>query len=359
VPKTSSSGSAPASPLAVLQDSINQKFGAGSLMRMEGDEAVPVERITTGSVGLDAATGGGYPRGRVIEIYGPESSGKTSLALSAIAQVQRAGGHAAFIDAEHALFPEWAQKLGVHPPDLLINQPDNGEQALEIADMAAKSGLFDLLVIDSVAALVPRAELEGEMGDSHVGLQARLMSQALRKLTGSLSRSRTTVIFINQLREKIGIMFGNPETTAGGKALKFYASIRLDVRRIESLKDGAEFLGNKVRVKVVKNKTAAPFRTAEFDILFASGINRLGELVDLGIKHRLVVKSGAWYSLNGAQIGQGRHNSCLWLASHPAEAAALEAQVLACLAGSAPVIPIAPAVPESLVSATAEGTPFA
>ncbi|MDL9980527.1 recombinase RecA [Microbacterium candidum] len=289
---------------------IDRQFGKGSVMRLGSDDRAPVEVIPTGSIALDVALGiGGLPRGRIIEIYGPESSGKTTLTLHAIANVQNAGGIAAFIDAEHALDPEYAKKLGVDIDQLLVSQPDTGEQALEIADMLVRSGAIDLVVIDSVAALVPKAEIEGEMGDSHVGLQARLMSQALRKLTGGLNQTNTTMIFINQLREKIGVFFGSPETTAGGKALKFYASVRLDIRRIETLKDGAEAVGNRTRVKVVKNKMAPPFKQAEFDILYGVGISREGSLIDYGVDQAIVKKSGAWYTYNGEQLGQGKENA--------------------------------------------------
>jgi len=289
---------------------IDRQFGKGSVMRLGSDDRAPVEVIPTGSIALDVALGvGGLPRGRIIEIYGPESSGKTTLTLHAIANVQRAGGIAAFVDAEHALDPDYAQKLGVDIDQLLVSQPDTGEQALEIADMLVRSGAIDLVVIDSVAALVPKAEIEGEMGDSHVGLQARLMSQALRKLTGGLSQTNTTMIFINQLREKIGVFFGSPETTAGGKALKFYASVRLDIRRIETLKDGTDAVGNRTRVKVVKNKMAPPFKQAEFDILYGTGISREGSLIDFGVEHAIVKKSGAWYTYDGEQLGQGKENA--------------------------------------------------
>ena len=297
---------------------IERQFGKGSVMRMGERGIVPVEVIPTGSIALDLALGiGGLPRGRVVEIYGPESSGKTTVALHAIANAQRAGGIAAFIDAEHALDPEYAKKLGVDIDALLVSQPDTGEQALEIMDMLIRSGAIDIVVIDSVAALVPRAEIEGEMGDSHVGLQARLMSQALRKITGALSTSNTTAIFINQLREKIGVFFGSPETTTGGKALKFYASIRLDVRRIETLKDGTEAVGNRTRVKVVKNKMAPPFKQAEFDILYGFGISREGSLIDMGVDQGLVKKSGAWYTYEGDQLGQGKENARTFLRDNP------------------------------------------
>src|SRR3954453_4038655 len=289
---------------------IDKHYGKGSVMRLGDEVRAPLEVIPTGSISLDLALGiGGLPRGRVIEIYGPESSGKTTVALHAIANAQAAGGICAFIDAEHALDPEYAAKLGVDTDSLLVSQPDTGEQALEIADMLVRSGALDIIVIDSVAALVPRAEIEGEMGDSHVGLQARLMSQALRKMTGALSNTNTTAIFINQLREKIGVMFGSPETTTGGKALKFYASVRLDVRRIETLKDGQEAVGGRIRVKVVKNKVSPPFKQAEFDILYGQGISREGSLIDLGVDQGIVRKSGAWYTYEADQLGQGKENS--------------------------------------------------
>lgn len=308
---------------ALLQ--IDRQFGKGSVMRLGDEGRVPVDVIPTGAVALDVALGiGGLPRGRVVEIYGPESSGKTTVALHAVASAQRQGGIAAFIDAEHALDPEYARKLGVDTDALLVSQPDTGEQALEIADMLIRSGALDILVIDSVAALVPRAEIEGEMGDSHVGLQARLMSQALRKMTGALSNSRTTAVFINQLREKIGVMFGSPETTTGGRALKFYSSIRLDVRRIEALKDGTAVVGNRTRVKVVKNKMAPPFRQAEFDIVYGEGISREGGLIDLGVEHGLVRKAGAWYTYDGDQLGQGKENARQFLKDNPDLADGLE-----------------------------------
>ena len=298
---------------------IEKQFGKGSILMMN-DDAIDreVEKISSGSPSLDIALGiGGYPRGRVVEIYGPESSGKTTLALHAVAEVQRTGGVAAFIDAEHALDVSYTRKLGVRVEELLVSQPDTGEQALEIADVLLRSGAIDLIVVDSVAALVPRAEIEGEMGDHHVGLQARLMSQALRKLTGSISKSRTTIIFINQIRMKIGVMFGNPETTPGGRALKFYSSIRLDIRRISTIKEGDTAIGNHVRVKVVKNKVAAPFRQAEFDIMFDSGISSEGDLIDLGIEDDIVVKSGAWFSYKGVRLGQGRENAKQFLVDNP------------------------------------------
>jgi recombination protein RecA len=309
---------------------IDRQFGKGSVMRLGSDERAPVETIPTGSIALDAALGiGGLPRGRIIEIYGPESSGKTTLTLHAIANAQKNGGVAAFIDAEHALDPEYAKALGVDIDALLVSQPDTGEQALEIADMLVRSGAIDLIVIDSVAALVPRAEIEGEMGDTHVGLQARLMSQALRKLTGGLNSTNTTMIFINQLREKIGVFFGSPETTAGGKALKFYASVRLDIRRIETLKDGTDAVGNRTRVKVVKNKMAAPFKQAEFDIIYGTGISREGSLIDFGVEHDIVKKSGAWYTYEGEQLGQGKENARGYLIANDKVAEEIEKKIKA------------------------------
>ncbi|GAC1326065.1 MAG: recombinase RecA [Mycobacteriales bacterium] len=307
---------------------IDRSFGKGSVMRL-GDEAhVPISVIPTGSIALDVALGiGGLPRGRVVEIYGPESSGKTTVALHAVAQAQAAGGIAAFIDAEHALDPIYAKALGVDTDALLVSQPDTGEQALEITDMLIRSNALDIIVIDSVAALVPRAEIEGEMGDSHVGLQARLMSQALRKITGGLHSSGTTAVFINQLREKIGVMFGSPETTTGGKALKFYASIRLDVRRIETLKDGTEAVGNRTRVKVVKNKLASPFKQAEFDIVYGQGISREGSLIDVGVDQGIVRKSGAWYTYEGDQLGQGKENARAFLRDNPDLANEIEKRI--------------------------------
>jgi recombination protein RecA len=308
---------------------IERSHGKGSVMRLGDHGRAPVEVIPTGSIALDIALGiGGLPRGRVVEIYGPESSGKTTVALHAVANAQRGGGIAAFIDAEHALDPEYAQKLGVDTDALLVSQPDSGEQALEIADMLIRSGALDIIVIDSVAALVPRAEIEGEMGDSHVGLQARLMSQALRKLTGALSNSGTTAVFINQLREKIGVMFGSPETTTGGRALKFYSSVRLDVRRIESLKDGTDFVGNRTRVKVAKNKVAPPFKQAEFDIMYGQGISREGGLIDVGVETGLVRKAGAWYTYEGDQLGQGKENARAFLKDNPDLANELEKRIL-------------------------------
>jgi recombination protein RecA len=310
---------------------IERQFGKGAVMRLGDAGAVrDVEAISTGSLNLDIALGiGGLPRGRIIEIYGPESSGKTTIALQTIAQVQRNGGTAAFVDAEHALDPTYAEKLGINIADLLVSQPDTGEQALEIVDMLVRSGAVDLVVVDSVAALTPRAEIEGEMGDSHVGLQARLMSQALRKLTGSISRSNTTVIFINQIRMKIGVMFGSPETTTGGNALKFYASVRLDIRRVGAIKKGDEVVGNETRVKVVKNKVSPPFKTADFDILYGVGVSREGEIIDLGVNLGLVEKSGAWYSYNGERIGQGRDNTREFLRANPDMADAIDAQIRA------------------------------
>jgi recombination protein RecA len=313
--------------LAVAQ--IEKQYGKGSVMRLGERPTVPISVIPTGSIALDVALGvGGLPRGRIVEIYGPESSGKTTVALHAIANAQATGGIAAFIDAEHALDADYARALGVDTDALLVSQPDTGEQALEIADMLVRSGALDLVVIDSVAALVPRAEIEGEMGDSHVGLQARLMSQALRKMTGALSNSGTTAIFINQLRERIGVMFGSPETTTGGKALKFYASVRLDIRRIESLKDGGDAVGNRTRVKVVKNKCAAPFKQAEFDILYGQGISREGSLIDVGVEQSIVRKSGAWYTYDGDQLGQGKENARKFLRENPDVAAEIEKKIL-------------------------------
>jgi recombination protein RecA len=314
--------------LATALTQIERQCGKGSVMRLGEQGRAPIEVIPTGSIALDVALGiGGLPRGRVVEIYGPESSGKTTVALHAVANAQRAGGIAAFIDAEHALDPDYAQKLGVDTDALLVSQPDSGEQALEIADMLIRSGAIDIVVIDSVAALVPRAEIEGEMGDSHVGLQARLMSQALRKMTGAVSGTNTTAIFINQLREKIGVMFGSPETTTGGKALKFYASVRLDVRRIESLKDGTDVVGNRTRVKVVKNKVAPPFKQAEFDIIYGQGISREGSLLDLGVDQGFVRKAGAWFTYESDQLGQGRENARNFLRDNPDLANELEKKI--------------------------------
>ncbi|MFP5313984.1 MAG: recombinase RecA [Actinomycetes bacterium] len=307
---------------------IDKQYGKGSVMRLGDEVRAPIETISTSSIALDAALGiGGLPRGRVVEIYGPESSGKTTVALHAVANAQRNGGIAAFIDAEHALDPEYAKKLGVDTDALLVSQPDTGEQALEIMDMLVGSGSIDIVVIDSVAALVPRAEIEGEMGDSHVGLQARLMSQALRKITGRLSQTKTTAIFINQLREKIGVFFGSPETTTGGKALKFYASVRIDVRRIETLKEGTNPVGNRTRAKIVKNKMAPPFKQAEFDILYGFGISREGGLIDVGVENGLVKKSGAWFTYDGDQLGQGKENARKFLIDNPDLADELEQKI--------------------------------
>jgi recombination protein RecA len=309
---------------------IDKQFGKGSVMRLGDDTRPPVQVIPTGSIALDLALGiGGLPRGRIVEIYGPESSGKTTVALHAVAQAQASGGIAAFIDAEHALDPGYAKALGVDTDALLVSQPDTGEQALEIADMLIRSGALDIIVIDSVAALVPRAEIEGEMGDSHVGLQARLMSQALRKITGALSHSGTTAVFINQLREKVGVVYGSPEVTTGGKALKFYASIRLDVRRIEALKDGTEIVGNRTKVKVVKNKMSPPFKIAEFDIVYGQGISREGSLIDVGVDQGFIKKSGAWYTYEGDQLGQGKENARNFLRDNPELAAEIEAKIKA------------------------------
>ena len=315
--------------LSAALTQIEKQFGKGSIMRLgESGMAQDIQAVSTGSLGLDIALGiGGLPRGRVVEIYGPESSGKTTLTLSVIAQMQKLGGTAAFIDAEHALDPQYAQKLGVDISELLISQPDNGEQALEIADMLVRSGSVDVVVIDSVAALVPKAEIEGEMGEPQMGLQARLMSQALRKLTANIKRSNTLVIFINQIRMKIGVMFGNPETTTGGNALKFYASVRIDIRRIGSIKKGDEVIGSETRAKVVKNKVAPPFRQAEFDILYGEGISLQGEIIELGVNHRIVEKSGAWYSYKGDRIGQGKDNAREYLREHEDIAQEIEAKI--------------------------------
>ncbi len=315
--------------LAAALSQIEKQFGKGSIMRLGANEVSrDIQVISTGSLGLDIALGvGGLPRGRVIEIYGPESSGKTTLSLQVIAEMQKIGGTAAFIDAEHALDPQYAQKIGINVQELLISQPDNGEQALEITDMLVRSGSVDVIVIDSVAALTPRAEIEGEMGEPQMGLQARLMSQALRKLAANIKRSNTMVIFIDQIRMKIGVMFGNPETTTGGNALKFYASIRLDIRRIGTIKKGDEVLGNETRVKVVKNKVAPPFKKAEFDILYGEGISREGEIIELGVLHNLVEKSGAWYAYKGEKIGQGRDNTREYLKQHPDVAKEIELKI--------------------------------
>jgi recombination protein RecA len=315
--------------LAAALSQIEKQFGKGSIMRLgENDVSQDIQVISTGSLGLDLALGiGGFPRGRIIEIYGPESSGKTTLTLQVIAEAQKVGGTAAFIDAEHALDPQYARKLGVKVEDLLISQPDNGEQALEIADMLVRSGSVDIVVIDSVAALTPKAEIEGEMGDQLPGLQARLMSQALRKLTGNIKRSNTMVIFINQIRMKIGVMFGNPETTTGGNALKFYASVRIDIRRTGAIKKGEEVIGSETRCKVVKNKVAPPFRTADFDILYGEGISREGEIIELGVINKFVDKSGAWYAYNGEKIGQGKDNAREFLKTHPDVAREIEQKI--------------------------------
>ncbi|MBP7281888.1 MAG: recombinase RecA [Leptospiraceae bacterium] len=307
---------------------IEKQFGKGSIMRLGANSAVAIPVISTGSLDLDIALGiGGLPVGRIVEIYGPESSGKTTLMLSTIAQAQKKGGIAAFIDAEHALDPSYAKKLGVNIDDLLVSQPDNGEEALEICESLVRSNAIDIIVIDSVAALVPKAEIEGDMGDSHMGLQARLMSQALRKLTGTISKSKTTVVFINQIRMKIGVMFGSPETTTGGNALKFYASVRMDIRKIETLKDKEDPIGNRVRVKVVKNKCAPPFKQAEFDVMFNSGINKESSIIDLAVKHEIIVKGGSWYSYNGEKIGQGKETVRAFLQEHPDLSGKLEAQI--------------------------------
>ena len=328
---------------------IDRAFGKGSAMKLGSREAIEIEAVSTGSLGLDIALGiGGLPRGRIIEIYGPESSGKTTLALHAIAEAQKAGGTAAFIDAEHALDPGYAKKLGVNIDELIVSQPDTGEQALEITDTLVRSNAIDVLVIDSVAALVPRAEIEGEMGDSHVGLQARLMSQALRKITGSISRSKCLVIFINQIRMKIGVMYGSPETTTGGNALKFYASVRLDIRRTGAIKDRDEVVGNSTRVKVVKNKVAPPFKQVEFDIMYGEGISKVGELLDLGVKAGIVEKSGAWFSYDSVRIGQGRENSKIWLRENPEAAAKLEAAIRANAAGVADAMMAGPSEEDDL-----------
>ncbi len=335
---------------------IEKQFGKGSIMRLGAREAiVPISVISTGSISFDAALGvGGVPRGRVIEIYGPESSGKTTITLQIIAQAQKAGGLAAFVDAEHALDPIYAKKLGVDTDNLLISQPDYGEQALEITEALVRSGAIDVLVVDSVAALVPKAELDGEMGDSHVGLQARLMSQALRKLTGTVSKSRTSLIFINQIREKIGVMFGNPETTTGGRALKFYSSVRVDIRRIAAVKEGDVVVGSRTKVKIVKNKVAAPFREAEFDILYGEGISREGDVLDLAVLHNIVEKSGAWYSYAGERIGQGRENVRTFLKDNREVFAKMDAQVRQKLGiGAANVKVEVPPVPEDGAAAAA------
>lgn len=315
--------------LGLAQEQINKQFGDGAIRRLGDTTTVDVELVSSGALSLDLALGGGYPKGRILEIYGPESSGKTTLTLHAIAEIQRQGGTAAFIDAEHALDPAYARKLGVDTDNLLVSQPDNGEQALEIAETLVRSNAVDLVVVDSVAALVPQAEIEGEMGDSHMGLQARLMSQALRKLTGIINKSHTTVIFINQIRMKIGVMFGNPETTTGGNALKFYASVRLDIRRTGQIKSGEDIIGNRTKVKIVKNKIAPPFRVAEFDIMYNEGISRTGDVLDLAVQHGIVGKSGAWFDYADAKIGQGREASKAYLAKNPEILAEIEAKVRA------------------------------
>ena len=334
---------------------IDRAFGKGSVMKLGvGGKVVEIESVSTGSLGLDMALGiGGLPRGRVVEIYGPESSGKTTLALHTVAEVQKAGGTAAFVDAEHALDPTYAGKLGVNLDDLLVSQPDTGEQALEITDTLVRSNAIDVIVIDSVAALTPRAEIEGEMGDSLPGLQARLMSQALRKLTAHIKKTNCTVIFINQIRMKIGVMFGSPETTTGGNALKFYASVRLDIRRTGTIKKGDEAIGNETKVKVVKNKVASPFKTAEFDILFGEGISRHGEIIDMGVNANILDKSGAWYAYNGEKIGQGRDNAREFLRENPALSIEIENKVRESL--GIPLVPVAAAEPEIKVKAKADG----
>ena len=321
--------------LGLAQEQINKQFGDGAIRRLGDTTTVDVELFSSGSLSLDLALGGGYPKGRILEIYGPESSGKTTLALHAIAEVQSHGGTAAFIDAEHALDPSYARRLGVDTDNLLVSQPDNGEQALEIAETLVRSNAVDLVVVDSVAALVPQAEIDGDMGDSHMGLQARLMSQALRKLTGIISKSRTTVIFINQIRMKIGVMFGNPETTTGGNALKFYASVRLDIRRTGQIKSGEEIMGSRTKVKVVKNKIAPPFRVAEFDIMYNEGISKTGDVLDLAVIHNIVDKSGAWFAYNDAKIGQGREASKEYLKANPELLNEIEAKVRAKVAEEA------------------------
>ncbi len=325
--KTESQKEGKSKALGLALETIEKQFGKGSIMKLGDAHKVNVETISTGSLSLDIALGGGIPKGRVIEIYGPESSGKTTLSLHAIAEIQKKGGTAAFIDAEHALDPAYAKRLGVDVENLLISQPDNGEQALEITETLVRSNAVDLVVVDSVAALVPRAEIEGDMGDAHMGLQARLMSQALRKLTGVISRSKTTVIFINQIRMKIGVMFGNPETTTGGNALKFYASVRMDIRRISQIKQGEEIIGNRAKVKVVKNKVAPPFRQAEFDIMYNQGISKSGDVLDLAVEHGIVEKSGAWFAYNGEKIAQGREAAKKYLEDNPKVMTEIEKKV--------------------------------
>jgi recombination protein RecA len=335
---------------------IERQFGKGSIMRLGAKEFAAISAISTGSIGVDAALGvGGVPRGRIVEIFGPESSGKTTLSLHIIAEAQRTGGLAAFIDAEHALDAEYAKKLGVDVDNLLVSQPDSGEQALEIAEVLVRSGAIDVIVIDSVAALVPRAELEGEMGDSHVGLQARLMSQAMRKLTAILAKSKTCMIFINQIREKIGVMFGNPETTTGGRALKFYSSVRIDIRRTNQIKEGEEVVGSRVKVKVVKNKVAAPFRQAEFDVGYGEGISKTGELLDIGLEHKLIEKSGSWFSYGDVRLGQGRENAKLFIRENGDLSSEIENKVRRLLGIGGPELTVieggdaAPAKPERMV----------
>lgn len=325
--------------LELALSQIEKNFGKGSIMKMGEVKRIPIETISTGSLSLDFALGGGIPRGRVVEIYGPESSGKTTLSLHVVAEAQKKGGQCAFIDAEHAMDPEYAKRIGVDMNNLLVSQPDSGEQALEITETLVRSNAVDVIVVDSVAALTPKAEIEGDMGDSHMGLQARLMSQALRKLTAAISKSKTSVIFINQIRMKIGVMFGSPETTTGGNALKFYASVRMDIRRIGAVKEGEEVIGSETRVKVVKNKVAPPFKEAEFQILYGQGINRQGEIVDLGVKLGLIDKSGAWYAYQGNKIGQGKSNACKYLLENPSIAKVIEDQIRDQLIGPVTAVP--------------------
>jgi recombination protein RecA len=329
MPEKSTNSEGKLKALGLAMDQITKQFGDGSIMKLGDAHKVDVELISSGSLSVDLALGGGYPKGRIIEIYGPESSGKTTLTLHAIAEVQRMGGTAAFIDAEHALDPAYAKRLGVDTDNLLVSQPDNGEQALEIAETLVRSNAVDLVVVDSVAALVPQAEIDGEMGDSHMGLQARLMSQALRKLTGIINKSKTTVIFINQIRMKIGVMFGNPETTTGGNALKFYASVRIDIRRTGQIKEGEDIMGNRTKVKIVKNKIAPPFRIAEFDIMYNEGISKTGDVLDLAVQHGIVGKAGAWFDYNDAKIGQGREATKKYLKENPEVLAEIDKKVRA------------------------------